>query len=766
MINQSEFVAIYNKLGDKCRKVVQLKLTNKTNKEIAENLSIQSEATVRKHLEAAYNKFGLKSEDKRGNWAELQMLFVQYMPELIPQAPLEVRPSWVGRSKEIAKLQQWVAENYKILMIVGEGGIGKTTLAEKFLSICDDYKRLDIKIALELQNLESAEKVVQYWLQQDFAEDVPRDFNRCLKLLSEKLRQSKVLIFIDNLETALENGLFLQDYRDYLELLRVLSDSRNQAFTLITSRERLKEPSIKDIQTQLLSGLTLEDWQLFFGQPQQQEQLAALQKMHELYNGNAYAMKLLHAEIESQYDGDTHNFWSQNHQTLQSLEPFRFLIDNQLNRLEIKSPSAYNLLCRLAANRYQQVQWLPDSCVKALLWDVATEQQQRVSRSLYDCSLMQFRQGEYRMHPGIRAAALTRLKNSGQWEQTHRTLGKYWFSSNQQVQSSEQALQIIEAYHHYINIEDYDAAWDVLRRPAMSILPEELFLYFLSWGFIREVLQLAQVLVGKVSSEREASLYRCLGDCHAYLVEDGLEKALAYHHQAQTAAKKSGDIWTEFNSYSDMGLCYYIAGEYELGLSTYQTKLQLARSSNSPILQARQNSCLCEVALLHSCLGQVEETAIAISSISDYLQNPLDFVPPWQACWDLNMLALAQRNISNYDQAIQTLEQVIAFAKTFNFTSDRARCWSTLGDVYRQMHNQEKSLHYQQLAMEFFLKVGAKYELAESHYYLGKTYYATGELNKAKENWQQAIIIFEQMKTPLHVNKILDKAKHLRFSDF
>ena len=754
MMNQTEFTTTYNKLGDKCRRVVQLKLTNKPNKDIAKILGIKTEATVRKHLETAYKKFSIASEDKRGNWAELQMLFTQFMPELIPQIPTESQPQWVGRTADIAKLKQWNTQNYRILMIVGEGGVGKTTLAEKFLSRCDFDKRLDIKIALELQNLETADKVVQSWLQQEFAEDIPRDFNLSLKLLSEKLRQSKVIVFIDNLETALENGLFLDNYRDYVELLRILTDSRNKGFTLITSRERLKEPNIRDIQTQVLSGLTLEDWQLFFA-AWQPEDLTALQKMHELYNGNAYAMKLLYSEIQNQYDGDIQEFWQQNNHELKNLEPFRFLVDNQLNRLKNHSAKAYNLLCRLSACRYQQIEWLPDSCVKSLLWDVAIEQQQGITRRLYDCSLVQFHRGKYQMHPGIRTNALKRLKNSPQWMQTHRTIGEYWFNSNEQIQSSQQGLQVLEAYHHFIAIQDWDSAWDVLRRRAISALPEELFLYFLSWGFIREVMQLSHSLVGKVSSDREASLYRCLGDCHAYLLEDGIETALNYHRQAQISAKKSGDIWTEFNSYSDMGLCYYIAGEYELGLKSYQTKLQLAQLQNYSIIKARENSSWCEVALLNSCLGQIEETVNAIKSTGDYLKHPHDFVPPWQACWDLNMTAVALKNIGNYTQAIEILESVITFAEQLNFTSDRARCWSTLGDVYRQMQLQEKSFYYQNLAMEFFAKVGAKYELGESHYYLGKLYGDKGELNEAKEYYQQAAMIFEQMKTPLQVNKVL-----------
>ncbi|BAZ03974.1 tetratricopeptide repeat protein [Calothrix sp. NIES-3974] len=754
-MNQDEFQKIYYQLGDKCRQVLQLKLAGKSNKEIADKLEIKSEATVRKHLEIAYKKFAIASEDKRGSWADLQRLFTQFIPELIPPIPSYSQPKWVGRSWEINTLQRWKNESYQIIMLVGEGGVGKTTLAERFISVCDFHQRLDIKIALEIANLERAEKVVQTWLQRDFHEDVPRDFYLSLKLLSEKLIQSKILIFIDNLETLLVNGVFLPDYRDYLELFRVLSDPRNRGLTLITSREYLKEAQIKDIQTLGLSGLSLGNWQEYFGQNLSSEDIIYLEKFHKTYNGNAYAMKLLYSEIHHQYNGEINTFYQQNRYDIQNLEPFSSLIDNQLDRLNQHSPAAYRLICRLAACRYQQIEWLPDSCVKSLLWDIEHEQRGKIARRLFDCSLVQFHRGEYRMHPGICAAGLTRLQQSDDWEQTHRTIGEFWYQSHPQIQSSRQGLEVLEAYHHYVKIQDYDAAWDVLRRPAISDLPEELFLYFLSWGFIREVKQLAEELIGKISPIKEASLLRCLGDCHAYLLENGIDTALEYHRQAQISAQKSGDIWTEFNSYSDMGLCYYIAGEYEQGLNTYKSKLKIAQSPVSGIIQARENSCWCEIALLNSCLGNIFATKHAITSLGDYTDHPLDFVPPWQVCWDLNMLALAQRNTGNYTDALANLEQVMVLAEQFNFNCDRARCWSTKGDVYRLMQDFPQSLKYQQLAIAFFGKIGNSYELGESQYYLGQLYLAMGNLEQARECWQKSLQLFQKMQLSRQVAKVL-----------
>ncbi|MEG3931150.1 MULTISPECIES: hypothetical protein [unclassified Microcoleus] len=95
-------------------------------------------------------------------------------------------------------------------------------------------------------------------------------------------------------------------------------------------------------------------------------------------------------------------------------------------------------------------------------------------------------------------------------------------------------------------------------------------------------------------------------------------------------------------------MLYIAAGEYELGLAIYQAKLNLALSQVSPAIQSRLNSCYCEVALLHSYLGQASEAKAALKETTRHLQQPLESVPPWQACWDLNMAGLAQKHIGEY----------------------------------------------------------------------------------------------------------------------
>ena len=76
-------------------------------------------------------------------------------------------------------------------------------------------------------------------------EEPGREFLVSIDRLKRKLQGEAIGILIDNLEPALDSsGKFIEPHRRYVELLRVLSDPSVQSVTLVTSRERLYEPSV------------------------------------------------------------------------------------------------------------------------------------------------------------------------------------------------------------------------------------------------------------------------------------------------------------------------------------------------------------------------------------------------------------------------------------------------------------------------------------------------------------------------------------------
>jgi hypothetical protein len=181
---------------------------------------------------------------------------------MLVAVPMLPDPNFVGREGAIADLDGLVAQGAKAIVIQARGGVGKTTLARKYL-----HQRfatfLEFPIAKETKDIASIEGLLEEKLRQ-LGEEPGREFLVSLDRLKRKLQAEAIGILIDNLEPALDSaGRFIEPHRRYVELLRVLADPLVQSVTLITSREHLRESSIT-VQHYALRSLDIAAWEQFF----------------------------------------------------------------------------------------------------------------------------------------------------------------------------------------------------------------------------------------------------------------------------------------------------------------------------------------------------------------------------------------------------------------------------------------------------------------------------------------------------------------------
>ncbi|HEY9644231.1 MAG TPA: NfeD family protein, partial [Coleofasciculaceae cyanobacterium] len=250
--------------------------------------------------------------------------------------------SFVGRDEAIADLNRLVADQARMILILGEGGIGKTVLAQQFFSQAGFDLVLECWMAKETPNITTAESVVLGWLQQHFNEAAGRTFGMTLEQLRRHLQEPsrsdqsprKIGILIDNLEPALDRqGQILAAHRGYAALLETLSDPSLSCVTVITSREPLHEPAIA-AQPYSLAGIDEPAWRQFLGSRGLVDDSSALSEMHQAYSGNPKAMTILSSAISVDYGGDIQSFW-QNHQTNLLDEPdLQALVSSHFTRLQ------------------------------------------------------------------------------------------------------------------------------------------------------------------------------------------------------------------------------------------------------------------------------------------------------------------------------------------------------------------------------------------------------------------------------------------------
>ncbi|MEB3295146.1 MAG: ATP-binding protein, partial [Synechococcales bacterium] len=155
-------------------------------------------------------------------------------------------PLWVGRDRLLAELRdELLVQRRKVLVLVGQGGIGKTSLAVKLLEACGVEARrqrlaencpFEGVIYVRVQEGMSFDGVVVELLRG--LERSRSEGMRAEQLIGEViggLQRSRCLLVLDNLEDVLAGGKAVS--AEWGQLLWALVDRTHQSQVVITSRE-------------------------------------------------------------------------------------------------------------------------------------------------------------------------------------------------------------------------------------------------------------------------------------------------------------------------------------------------------------------------------------------------------------------------------------------------------------------------------------------------------------------------------------------------
>jgi tetratricopeptide (TPR) repeat protein len=689
--------------------------------------------------------------------------------KLVPPASKMIEPGqadFVGRAAAIAHLNALVDRGCKVIVIQGEGGLGKTTLAQHYLQQGFEFV-LELLMAKETQQITSVERVVEEWLKQDFQQEPGLEFGITLGRLKRQLHTRRVGILIDNLEPALDrDGRLIAPHRGYVELLRVLADAKVQAVTLITSRDRLCEPDLT-VEHYRLPRLDQAAWQQFFGSRLSiacSADRSILQQLHWTYGGNAKAMGVLCGAIWEDFGGDLTAYWQEQRDGLSAgLADFKndlkTLVASQIDRLQRLDPFAYRLLCRLGCYRYQDIPTLPLPALLALLWDVPLFQQRQVILSLRNRSLVDFEQGRYWLHPVIRAEAIARLRRSPDWEIANCKAAEFWTTSVQTIEATQDALQALEAYYHCIEIQDFEAAGSVILKSRNNQWRQ-----FLPLGStLYRLVAITQVISNVHSPQKLSELYNILGDL--YWIIGKIHPAIACQEQAITLATETLRSlhpetasqhtlyylkMLEVDSLLSMGLYKIDLWELESAAQLFQQVMALAQQTAHHRWAEKALVCL---ALVNSCLGLPTAADLADTVYRSIITEQV-VEHRGRFAYFIQILGQTYANLGELEMATDLYRRALEFAEESHYTQVKARALTGLAEVARRQGAFEAAVANHVEAIALLDQIGARCDLAEAHWQLGLTQ-RLHQPEQSKFSCDRAIQLFTEMQAPNQVRKIL-----------
>jgi tetratricopeptide (TPR) repeat protein len=567
-------------------------------------------------------------------------------------------------------------------------------------------------------------------------------------------------------------------------LLRALGDRAVRSLTLITSRERLRESALS-VQPYLLGSLDQEAWRLYFESRQVQIDNNALIEIHRAYGGNAKAMEILCSVILQDYQGRLIGYWHDNQNDLLIERDLEDLVVGQFDRLRGHDLTVYSLLCRMGCYRYSDIPSVAINGLFCLLWDVKEKEKSKAISQLRDRSLIECDQGKYWLHPIIKQVARTRLKEDVlNWEKSNQNAAEFWQINIQEIKSINDAMFAIEAYHHYLTIEDFDSASSVIlqKRSIKDIPAERLGAAFYRLGLLEKIRsKIARIIDVVEKQENLIYLHNIIGD--AYWMTGDASKGIEHHLESGRISKKiilssktkpdlmRGSIRYYILHFFNIALCKIDLRELNAALDFAGRSYQAVLDYNVDITDSVHVDAFYLLAYLNAILNRRKESKIFIELYNQNIKQVLYLETSWASVYGPIFIGSAYMLLNNFDKASEMYGKAISRSKDFKYIQAESKALNGLAEIERIKGNFSDAKSKNLWAIESCLKIGAKYDLAESYFQMGLTCQAMGEQENSNENFRKSIDLFSELNAPIQIERV-SKAMvnrsltHRSFDDF
>ncbi len=524
--------------------------------------------------------------------------------EAIPAVPV-----WVGRDDLVEKLKEKLLAadtTLKVLALIGQGGIGKTSLSVKLLEALGVNLQppalterciYDIALYFKAQEGSSFDGVAEFLLRglgMETAEPLQQTEEKIAKIL-EGLTKARCLLVLDNLEVILHPASHPQAGQatspDWGKLLNQLAYSNHRSRVIITSREvpaDLADARVEDSEpdpdlvcVETVTGIEDKDGVLLLQQRQLQDSEEDLRWVSERVEGHVFLL----TQLASLARGKPGYLRKHPELVTKKAEP---ILQEQLAR---QSEAARDLLRRMCVLRvaidirgltflrlYTDDQeeygrfWVASEIEEpAELTDEEIEETQAIVQRVVDSSLVQCRYDEqqceifYDLHRLI--VEYLQAQCQDELPQLLETVYKFYCTGKnvENPKTLEDLRPVLEAQYFAFQLGNYSEA-SIL---VMGTLEE----YLRRWGHWTLLKKLYEQISPHVDEDDRPICLRQIGRIHRDM--GNWDEGERYFQEALAIEQEENDKSGIAYSLAELGYIENCRGNWDKAERLYRQSLQL-----------------------------------------------------------------------------------------------------------------------------------------------------------------------------------------------
>lgn len=177
---------------------------------------------------------------------------------------------------------------------------------------------------------------------------------------------------------------------------------------------------------------------------------------------------------------------------------------------------------------------------------------------------------------GIDSASIKFIKPH--WKRTHYRAVVNWltkYKPKSDGSNLEKVQGLLEAFHHLCEVEDWNAASQILFIELNTPTKDELHNQLDIWGYYCEQTEIYSRILGKLDSILNALFLNSLGNAYQALGE--YEKAMEYYQESLAFWQAIQESYGEGMALGNLGNAYLLTNEYTKAIKCYQKSLYISR---------------------------------------------------------------------------------------------------------------------------------------------------------------------------------------------